>query len=308
MACGLRLLPRQYLLWMMMDHNIPDNFGGLESEYSSYSRSEICILPVPFDLTSSWRKGSDKGPQAIINSSHYVELYDIETDFEVYQHGIHTLESIQARNSRQMIDKVKQKIQSLLRDNKFVVTLGGEHTVSLGVIEAHLKHYSQLSILHLDAHTDLRNSYEGNGYSHACVMARVREYTDKVISVGIRSMDKSEMSKIIPENLFSAHYISEHPNWHDQVITRLDENVYLSLDIDVFDPSVIPSTGTPEPGGLDWFQIVKLLKKVVEKKNLVGFDVVELCPHPEHPASDFTAAKLIYKLLSYIFSKQRYSQ
>jgi agmatinase len=279
---------------------IPDNFGGLPSRVSGYRNSAITVLPVAFDITSSWMKGSAKGPRAIIEASKHMELYDIETSSEVYLNGIHTAKELRTRTSSKMINAVQINVNKYLTDNKFVVVLGGEHTVSLGSIKAHLAHFSNMSVLHLDAHTDMRNSYEGNKFSHACVMARTKEITDNIVSVGIRSIDSSELKNINKKNVFYAKNILKSRNWIQQVIRKLSRNVYITIDVDVFDPSIMPSTGTPEPGGLGWYDVVGLLETVSESRNITGFDVVELCPS-ENRAPDFLTAKLIYKILSLKF-------
>jgi agmatinase len=284
-----------------MPKSIPYNFGGLEDEFLVYENSKIVILPVPFDKTSSWMKGSDRGPKAIIEASMNMELYDLETNSEVYKNGIFTDEDIISANSEEMIESVYNKVKELIKDGKFVVTLGGEHTVALPAIKAHYEFYNNISILQLDAHSDMRDSYLNDRYSHASVMARVKEITDNIISIGVRSLDSSELDNIDKNSVFFAKDIYNSEDWIEKAASMLNENVYITLDLDVFDPSVIPSTGTPEPGGLEWYPILKLLKEVCKNKILIGFDVVELSP-TENKASDFTAAKLIYKILSYKFS------
>ena len=231
-----------------------------------------------------------------------MELYDIETDSEIYKKGIHTAKEIVPDNSLDMINKVHKKTGKLLNDKKFVIVLGGEHSVSLGTIRAHAEYFNDISILHLDAHSDMRSSYEGDKYSHACVMARTKEITEKIISVGIRSMDSSELGNIDKNRIFYASDIRKSKDWIKKIIGKLSKNVYVTIDLDVFDPSIMPSTGTPEPGGLGWYDVIDLLETVSRKKNILGFDVVELCPS-KNPAPDFVAAKLIYKLLSLRFSK-----
>lgn len=285
-----------------MSSALPYNFGGLPVKYSAYKNSKIIVLPVPFDKTSSWIKGSDKGPQAIINASRNMELYDIETDSEVYKEGIHTAKAITAVNAQTMVDNVRAKVSNALTDKKFVVLLGGEHTVSLGAIQAHAEFFNNISILHLDAHSDMRDSYEGEKYSHACIMARVKEITENIISVGVRSTDSSELKNIKKQNTFYASYIHHSKDWFKKAVKRLSENVYISIDLDVFDSSIMPSTGTPEPGGLGWYEVLDLLEIVSKNKNIVGFDVVELCPSKNDKSPDFLAAKLIYKLLSLKFA------
>ena len=283
---------------------LPYNFGGLPREYSGYKNAHIAILPVPFDRTSSWIKGSSRGPRAIIDASRHMELYDIETGSEVYLKGISTAKDIVAGNSLDMIDRVHKRVQKMLSDGKFVVVLGGEHTVSLGAIKAHLERFKDLSILHLDAHSDMRDSYEGDKYSHACIMARTRELTGNIVSAGIRSMDSSEIKNINGKNMFYASSIHHSKDWIKKVRGRLTRNVYITIDLDVFDPSIMPSTGTPEPGGLGWYEVLDLLESVAARHTIAGFDVVELCPTKTNPAPDFLAAKLTYKLLSLTFSAE----
>ena len=283
-----------------MKNKIPNNFCGLPAKYSNYRCSKISVLPVPFDKTSSWLKGSAKGPQAIIKASKNMELYDIETNSEVYKKGVHTLKTVTADTSKKMIADVYRQTKKLINDDKFVVTLGGEHTVSLGAIMAYAELFSSISILHLDAHSDRRDIYEGDKYSHACVMARVGEFTEDIISVGIRSMDSSELKNIDRRRIFFASDIYQRQDWISKAVGMLSQNVYITIDIDVLDPSVMPSTGTPEPGGLGWYEILALLKCVSAKKRIVGFDVVEFLPS-ENKAPDFLVAKIVYKLLSFVF-------
>jgi len=281
----------------------PFNFGGLPARYSAYRNSNVVVLPVPFDKTSSWLKGSDKGPRAIIDASRNMELYDIETDSEVYRKGIHTAKAVTADSSPAMVERVRKKTGELLNDGKFVVVLGGEHAVSLGTIQAHAGLFRDMSILHLDAHSDMRDSYEGDRLSHACIMARAKEVTGNIVSVGIRSSDSSELKNIKKQDTFYASYIHHSKDWIKKAVTKLSRNVYITIDLDVFDSSIMPSTGTPEPGGLGWYDIIDLLEGVAGKKNIVGFDVVELCPAKNNPAPDFLAAKLVYKLLSMKFAE-----
>jgi len=283
-----------------MKDNPPNNFAGLLAKFSDYRKSSIVILPVPFDKTSTWLKGADNGPQAIIEASCNLELYDIETGSEIYKKGICTEKPVRASNSKTMINRVYENVKGLLGDEKYVVTLGGEHSVSLGAIKAHSEFADKMSVLHLDAHTDMRDTYENNRYSHACVMKRVRESIKNTVSVGIRSMDYSELKHIPGNRIIYAEEVHYKKNWINTVLRKLSKKVYITIDVDVFDPGIMPSTGTPEPGGLDWYQVIKLLRSVSKNKNIVGFDVVELCPS-HNKAPDFLAAKLIYKLLSYKF-------
>lgn len=276
-------------------------FCGLPSMPANYAGASIVVLPIPFDKTSTWMKGADKGPEALIDASQYLEFYDIETNSEVLNNGIFTAPTIQATTSEILMSKTEAAVSHYLADNKFVVSLGGEHSVSVGVIKAFAGKYADLSILHLDAHADSRDSYEGSRYNHACVIARAREYTKNIVSVGIRSMDVSERSGMDRKRIFFAYEIYDSDSWIQKAVRLLSETVYVTIDVDVFDPGIMPSTGTPEPGGLGWYLVMKLLRAVSRAKRIVGFDVVELCPSSAK-ASDFLAAKLVYTLLSYIFA------
>ncbi len=277
------------------------NFGFLPEEYSNPEDAGIVIIPVAYDGTSTWLKGADKGPAAILEASANMELYDIETDSEVYKKGIFTEETIGGEiSTNEMIEVVTQTTKYYLEKNKFTVVIGGEHSVSIGSIKAYAEHHKKLTVLQLDAHSDLRDQYNGSKYNHACVMARVKELCP-VVQVGIRSMDYSEKKSIDSARMFFAKDIYDSTDWIKKVISKLSDNVYITIDLDVFDPSIMPSTGTPEPGGLLWYDVLALLKAVASKKNIVGFDAVELCPGEENKAPDFLAAKLIYKLLSYKF-------
>jgi agmatinase len=281
------------------------NYGGLSKEYSGFATSEIVIIPVPYDGTSTWIKGSDKGPEALLEASANMELYDIETDTEVYKRGIYTSKAISENSSPELMSEaVYYKAVNYLNEEKFVVTVGGEHSVSIGVIKAHAEKFKDLSVLQIDAHTDLRPEYEGSKFNHACVMSRVKEWC-LFVQVGIRSMDAEEMQYVVPGNIFYAGDIVDNDDWMEKAIKKLSKNVYLTFDLDGLDPSILPGTGTPEPGGLLWYQTLKFLKKVIEKRNLVGFDVVELCPDEINKTSDFLAAKLVYKILSYKFQNHK---
>jgi len=277
------------------------NFGCLPEEYSGEASARIVIVPVAYDATSTWIKGADKGSAAIIEASANMELYDIETGSEVYREGIYTDKTIEEKLSPEdMVEKVKNRVRGHLEADKFAVVLGGEHSISIGSIKAHVENNTDLSVLQLDAHSDLRDRYEGSKYNHACVMARVKELCP-IVQVGIRSMDCSEKELMNRANVFFAEDIYSSTDWIDKVISKLTDRVYITIDLDVFDPSIMPSTGTPEPGGLLWYDVLKLLKAIADNRDIVGFDVVELCPNERNKAPDFLAAKLVYKLLSYKF-------
>lgn len=281
----------------------PTNYGGLESEFTDYKTARIVILPVPYDGTSTWLKGADKGPDAILEASANMELYDIETDTEVYTKGIATLPPVSENTSPEaMSEEVEHQVDAILKDKKFPVLLGGEHSVSIGAFRAIARHYENFSILQLDAHSDMRSEYEGSAHNHACVMARGKEVAS-VAQVGIRSSCIEEKTNIDPDRIFYAHEIKESGSstWMYEVSQKLNDNVYVTIDLDVFDPAYMPSTGTPEPDGLNYREVLNFLKLINERHNIVGLDVVELCPNDTNKAPDFLAAKLIYQILSIRF-------
>lgn len=285
------------------------NFLGIEREYSSYENSEIIIYSAPLENTVSYGSGTKNGPKEIIKASHYVEFYDEETNRELcFEKGIATLpiSNYEKLKSKSALEKIENDISNLIKDKKFPVMLGGEHTVTLGSVLAHHNAYSSLSILQIDAHSDLRESYEGSIYSHASVMRRIYEFNKNIVQVGIRAQCKEERD-LIRKNKIKTFYAREirqaesSKKWQNEVLRVLSKNVYITFDIDGLDPSIIPATGTPEPGGLFWDETLDLIKLIGRKKNIVGFDLVELAPSKFHPASNFIAAKLVYKMLNYAY-------
>ncbi|MFH2028553.1 MAG: agmatinase [Nanoarchaeota archaeon] len=280
-------------------------YGDIPAEFCNIKTSKIVVLPVPYDATSTWIKGADKGPKAIIDASANMELFDIETNSEVYKKGIFTDSPIaEDVIPEKLSDMVEKKVSEFIGQDKFTVVIGGEHSVSIGAIKAHCHKYDNISVLQLDAHSDLRENYHGSKYNHACVMARAKELCP-IVQVGIRSMDISEFKNIDKGRIFFAEDIQRNKDWIKEVVGLLSDNVYVTIDLDVFDPSIMPSTGTPEPGGLLWYEVIDLLKEVIRKKELVGMDVVELCPNKNNKSPDFLAAKLIYKILSYKFGGKK---
>jgi agmatinase len=279
------------------------NFGGYEVVYS-YPESAIVILPVPYDETSTYMKGADKGPDAIMEASVNLEFYDIETNTEAHKHGIFTLEAITEKGSpEKLTDAVQEKVTWILKEGKFPVIVGGNHTVPIGSFRAIAGKYSDLSILQLDAHSDLRQEYEGSPFNHACAMARAREVAH-IVQVGIRSMAADELPFADWNNIYPAHKLHYDKSLYSRALSSLKKNVYVTIDLDVFDPSIMPSTGTPEPGGPEYYELMHFLRDVAAERNIVGFDVVELCPNPNNKMPDFVASKVIYQLLSYIFEKR----
>jgi agmatinase len=277
------------------------NFGGNEVVYN-YQESGIIIVPVPYDETSTWMKGADKGPDAILDASVNLEFYDLETASEAHLKGIHTIPPVLEKETpEKLVTAVHDKIFSLLEEKKFPVTIGGNHTVSIGAIKAFSEYYDNISILQLDAHADLRQSYEGSEFNHACAMARARECAP-IVQVGIRSMSVEELPYAEKDRMFCSHELYYDKSLYAKALGKLSEKVYITIDLDVFDPSIMPSTGTPEPGGPAYFELMHFLRDVIKSRNVVGFDVVELCPSSTNKAPDFMAAKIIYQLLSYKFA------
>lgn len=279
-------------------------FGDFEPCFTDPNTASVIIQPVPYDGTSTWMKGADKGPEALLDASYNLEFYDIETGTEVYRQGISTLDPVLEGSSPEaMSAEVKSRVECILKAGKFPVVLGGEHSVSIGAIQAASNRYNDLTVLQLDAHSDMRNEYHGSAYNHACVMARAREVA-AVTQAGIRSCDVSELENIDPDRIFYAHQIKKQPDWMEQVSRQLSSQIYLTIDLDVFDPAWLPATGTPEPDGLAYREVIQLVQQIVQRHTIVGMDIVELCPHPAHRASDFFAAKLLYQLLSIIFTQK----
>jgi len=276
------------------------NFGGEEVVYG-YDESQIVILPVPYDATSSWQRGSEKGPHALLEASAALEWYDPETDSEVQLLGIHTLSPlVLSDDPDEMVAKVEASLLKILSHNKFPVTIGGNHSVSIGAIRAAAAYYGDISVLQLDAHADLRDSYLGSPFNHASAMARAREVAE-IVQVGIRSIASEELESALDSYIFSAQDLYYKPEMYNEALKLLRPKVYITIDLDVFDPSIMPSTGTPEPGGLLWYETIKFLREVSLQREIVGFDIVELCPSATNKAPDFLAAKLLYKLLTYRF-------
>lgn len=277
-------------------------YGNLPDEFQQEDTAKIIIVPVAYDDTSTWIKGADRGPAALIEASANMELYDIETDSEVYKKGIYTTAALQGfPDPDQMVHAVKETVDRYITQNKFVAVLGGEHSVSIGAIQAHVERFQNCSVLQLDAHTDLRDSYEGSKFNHACVMARTQEICP-IVQVGIRSMDSSELQLVEKNRVIFAEQMQGHSDWIAAIPPLLTDNVYITLDLDVFDSSIMPSTGTPEPGGLGWYDALNILKQVAKTKNIIGLDMVELCPNEQNKAPDFLAAKLLYKIVTYKYT------
>ena len=279
-------------------------FAGIPEEYANYEQAKVVLIPVPYDGTSTWVKGADQGPEAFLEAAENMELYDIETDTEVYQQGIFLSDPVlESRSPESMTEAVKSAVGKGISDGKMVSLFGGEHSISIGSIQAHKEAFPNLTVLQIDAHADLRPEYHGSACNHACALHWASKNTN-LIQVGIRSMDESEREHMDMGKTFFAQMCHEQNDeeWMTRVLDLCTEEVYITIDLDGFDPSILPSTGTPEPGGLAWYQTLRLLKKVIETRRMVGFDIVELAPNPEERSSDFLASKLYYKLLTYHFN------
>ncbi|HBR53668.1 MAG TPA: agmatinase [Flavobacteriaceae bacterium] len=277
-------------------------YAGIAKEHAALETSKIVLIPVPYDGTSTFQKGADKGPDAFLHASENMELYDIETQTEVYRQGVYLAEAIIENSSPEaVVDEVHKKTKEFILRNKFVTIFGGEHSISIGTIRAFNECFDNLTVLHIDAHADLRKEYEGSSCNHACAVYEASQTTN-LIQVGIRSMDVAETTVLDEDKTWFAHDMATDEYWMDNVIEALGDNVFITFDLDALDPSIMPSTGTPEPGGLLWYETLDFLRQVFEEKNVVGFDIVELCPREEDKSSDFLAAKLYYKMLSYKFA------
>lgn len=278
-------------------------FLGLDLSQAPYSKAKVVIIPAPFEASTSYQKGTALGPQAILNASTQVEFYDIELKTNSLSVGLHTTPPLPIEKAPppEAFDILYQKTKKILKDKKWPIVIGGEHTISYGLFKALLEKYPDLSIFHIDAHADMKKAYEGNPYSHASIMYLIRKECPHSVSIGIRSMDEEE-AQYIKENKVPVYY--DHETFKKKLdpkklIRHLTKNVFLTIDVDGLSPLIIPSTGTPEPGGLGWYETLSILKTLFKETNVVGMDVVELMPIPNFIYSDFSVAKLIYKCIGY---------
>ncbi|WP_421774708.1 agmatinase [Gracilimonas sp.] len=277
-------------------------FAGIEGDHNTFDRANVLLQSIPYDGTSTWGKGADQGFEAFLDAAENMEIYDIETDSEVYKRGVHIIDPILEDSSPEaMFETVYKSTKELLAAEKFLTFFGGEHSVSIGIIKAFYEAHPNITILQLDAHTDLRPEYHGSPYNHACAVYDASQNTN-LIQVGIRSMDSEELKYLDRNKCYFAEDMYRQTEWMEDSISKMTDKVYITLDLDVFDPSIMPATGTPEPGGLDWNTMIRYLKKVFQQKNVLGFDIVELAPIEGLSAPQFLAAKLYYKMLSYKFA------
>ena len=290
--------------------NLPMNFGGIDEEkFSAFENSSVVIFPVSYEGTVSYGTGTGDGAMAIVEASRNMELYEEETDAEVYKIGIHTAAEFKPLDTpEKMMDGLYQKSKELVASGKFICMLGGEHSVSAPLIRAHSEKYHNLSVLQIDAHADLRDTYDGTPHSHASIMARVvKDLRIPSVQVGIRSISADEARSLdddLPTKIFWAKDVVGRTDWIDEAVDSLTENVYLTIDIDGLDPSLVPTTGTPEPGGLGWYETLTLIRKLADKKRVVGMDLVEYSYAENYGSPAFLCSKLVYKSLAYIFKNE----
>ena len=281
-------------------------YAGIDEIYTGAEHANIYLQSIPYDGTSTWGKGADKGFEAFLDAAENMELYDIETGIEVYKQGIHILEELDEFDSPEhMFESTYLRTQELLPQNKFLTFFGGEHSISIGIIKAFYEHYNDLTVLQIDAHADLRPSYEGTPYNHACAVYDASKHCN-LIQVGIRSMDASEKEYMNRRNVYFGHELRSDADWMQNAVSQMTDKVYITFDLDALDPSIMPATGTPEPGGMSWDMTTKFLQQVFDAKTVVGFDIVELAPIAGLKAPQFLAAKLYYKMLSYKFKNEFY--
>ena len=288
-----------------MSHaRLPNNFLGLNQRQSAYDRARFAILPIPYDSTTSYRAGTRDGPAAIIEASQHVEDFDEELEVECHQSGIATLEPIMPNvaGPQAMHEDIFKVARRVVADGKFLLSLGGDHSISSALVRALMSRHRKLTVLQIDAHCDLRDSFRGSSYSHASVMRRILDLGAEIVTVGARSLSLEEHRFIkrakIPVIMASECHSGD--TWIARVLDTLGDTVYVTIDIDAFDPAYAPGTGTPEPGGLDWYQVVGLLRSVVADKSVVAADIVEVMPVPGQVVTEFLAARLAYKLMCYV--------
>lgn len=281
-----------------------NTYAGIPEEFAKLEQSKIVLIPVPFEGENSIQKGSDKGPEAFLNASSHMELYDIETDTEVYQQGIYLTDAIdEASSPEAMVDAVHQTTKKYIKKNKFVTLFGSEHVASIGAIRAFNDMFPSLTVLHIGAHANLRKTYNGSSINNACALSEANQMTN-LIQVGVRSMSAKEKTIIDTDKTYFAHDMAVDENWMDSAIDQMTDTVFINFNLNALDISIMPNTASSLPGGLFWYETLDFLKQVFAEKNVVGFDIVELCPNAKQKASDFLAAKLYYKMLSYKFMDQ----
>ena len=289
------------------EHVTVGECGGTTPTTSDFANARVVILPIPLDRTTSYVPGTRTGPHEILVASSHMELWDEETQTDVHGVGIYTLPEMDFPFSRMddVVAEIRRVVSELVQRDKFPVILGGEHSITGPIVAAVAAKHKNLSVLQVDAHADMRDVYMGTPHNHACAMRRAAECA-KVTQVGIRSLSPEEAAAIpsLPTTIFYDFNMRQQPDWIDRVVDSLTDTVYITIDVDGLDPAIMPATGTPEPGGLSWYELLALLRKTIEKKKVVGCDIVELAPMAGNVAPNFLCAKLVYKILSYRFGKE----
>jgi agmatinase len=285
----------------------PLAFGGSKPQTLNYEDSAVVVLPVPLDRTTSYVPGTRNGPREILTASSHMELYDEELNADVHPIGIYTLPEMEFPfdSLDDVMAEIRRVVTAIVNDRKFPVILGGEHSITAPIVAAVAARHPGLSVLQIDAHADLRDTYMGSRHSHACAMRRVLEYA-RCTQVGIRSLSPEEASVVhtLPTEIYYDISMRGDEDWIDRIVDSLGETVYITIDCDGMDPAIMPAVGTPEPGGLSWYEMLVLLRRVIDNHRVVGCDVVELCPIPGLVAPNFLCAKLIYKILTYRFHRE----
>ncbi len=279
-----------------------DRFMGVPAELSDPATARYAVLPIPYEGTVSYKPGTAMGPLSVIEASAYVEFYDPELKGEFISPGIVTYPVIQpAPGPEEQLRRVRQAAEDIVRSGKFLLGLGGEHSVTVGLVAAAAAVHGDISILQIDAHADLRDTLDGSKYSHACVMRRILEITDSICQVGIRSYSAEEREQCPQQvaNFITPDDVARDRGWMDRALGMLGQKVYVTVDIDGLDPSISPGTGTPEPGGLSWGDVTGLLRRVCTERDVVGGDIVEVRPIPPNHVTEVVAAKLAYKMIAY---------
>ena len=282
-------------------------FGGTTPTTTDFANARVVILPIPLDRTTSYVPGTRNGPHEILVASSHMELWDEETQTDVHRIGIFTLPEMECpfASMDDVVGAIRRVTAELINRGKFPLILGGEHSITPAAVGAVAAKYPGLSVLQIDAHADLRDSFMGTPHSHACAMRRTLEFAPTT-QVGIRSLSTEEAAAApsLQTQIFYDFNMRQNADWIDRVVDSLSETVYISIDVDGFDPAIMPATGTPEPGGLSWYEALTLLRRVIERRTVVGCDIVELCPMAGNVAPNFLCAKLIYKILSYRFGAE----
>ena len=288
------------------DHIAPLAFGGTLPEAASFDNAKAIILPIPLESTTSYVNGTRNGPREILVASSHMELWDEELNTDIHGIGIYTLPEMELPfdDMGELMAEIRRVVAAIVEHDKFPIVLGGEHSITSPVVAAMAAKHPGLSVLQIDAHADLRDCYMGTRYNHACAMRRVLEFA-RCTQVGIRSLstEEAKAAPTLPTDIFFDVNMRRDKNWIEQVVESLGETVYITIDCDGMDPAIMPAVGTPEPGGLSWYEMLSLLRSVISNRHVVGCDLVELCPIPGMVAPNFLCAKLVYKILTYRFSK-----